>query len=278
MTRKGRRAAQMNDTQTPLEIAVSGRNRGTLDMVAGAIRHDQARLAYQPVMQARPPHGVAFYEGLIRVPDETGRIIPAADFMPVVEDTELGREIDCAALASGLRALAAAPDLRLSVNMSARSIGFRKWQRILDRGLNRDPDIGARLILEITESSMMLMPEVVADFMVRMQSHGISFALDDFGAGSTALRFLRDVYFDAIKIDGQFIRNLPDAPANQVLVSAMVAVARQFDMFVVAESVETLPEAELLGRIGVDCLQGYLYGAPSLRPPWLPEKPARQRA
>ncbi len=276
---KSRRARRLADIPAeavnPLVAAVAGRDETTLDMVAEAVRHRQTLLAYQPVMQARAPHGVAFYEGLIRVLDASGRVIPARDFMPVVEDTELGREIDCVALDLGLRTLSRNPGVRLSINMSARSIGYKRWMQTLDRNLKKNDGIGERLILEITEDSAMTVPELVTDFMVQLQDRGISFALDDFGAGRTALRHFRDFYFDAVKIDGQFVRGIHANADNQVLASALTGIARQFDMFTVAESVESREDAAFLISIGVDCLQGYLFGAPTVRPPWIPKENKR---
>lgn len=263
------RADMPEGSENPLAAAVHSRDRSTLDMVAEAVTHNQTLLAYQPVLQARAPHQTAFYEGLIRVLDATGRVIPARDFMPHVEDRELGRELDCAALEHGLRTLFKFPDIRVSVNMSARSIGYRRWGRVLDRFLGKDKMLGERLILEITEQSAMSMPEVVVDFMGRMQQHGIAFALDDFGAGNMGFRYFRDFFFDAVKIDGQYVRNVHRNPDNQSLTRALVGVAREFDMMTIAESVETCEDAEFLVSIGVDCLQGYLFGAPTVRAPWV---------
>jgi len=128
--RNNRRFADIVDGEgSPLNAAVSQRDRSILDAVAQAVRHGQTMLAYQPILQSTPPHEVAFYEGLIRIPDETGRIIPAGQFLPFVEDSDLGRQIDCSALALGLRMLKANPGLRLSINMSARSIGYKRWTR-----------------------------------------------------------------------------------------------------------------------------------------------------
>lgn len=250
----------------PLTMAVQARDQGTLDMVRAALAHKQVILAFQPVVQAKG--GIAFHEGLIRVLDETGRIIPARDFIEVVEETEMGRILDCLALQKGMRALHKNPHLRLSINMSARSIGYARWQKVLERNLKTDPTVGERLILEITESSAMLVPELVTSFMAGLQSKGICFALDDFGSGYTSFRYLRDFYFDMIKIDGQFIGGIANNPDNQVLVQALVSIARHFDMFTVAEFVENGPDADFLAQIGVDCLQGYFYGAPTVRPPW----------
>ncbi len=256
-------------TDSPLNFAVSSRDRQTMDMVAAAIRHKQVLLAYQPVMQARDQSKVAFYEGLIRVLDETGRVIPAGAFMNTIENSELGRELDTLALAKGLRALHENPELRLSINMSARSIGYKPWSHTLERWLKRNELIGERLILEITESSAMLVPELVVDFMDRLQMQGICFAMDDFGAGYTALRYFKEFCFDVIKIDGQFIQGIAHNPDNQAMTGALVSIAKHFDMLTVAEFVETGEDAEVLTRLGVDCLQGYHFAPATTRPDWM---------
>lgn len=250
----------------PLSAAVNQRDRSTLEMVRSALEHKQVMLAYQPIMASTGD--VAFYEGLIRVLDETGRIIPAREFINVIEETEMRRIVDCLALEKGLRALRKNPTLRLSINMSARSIGYGRWKRVLDRNLRNDPTLGERLIMEITETSAMLVPELVIAFMADLQERGVCFALDDFGAGYTSFRYLRDFYFDMIKIDGQFIRGIAHNPDNQVLVRALVSIAQHFDMFTIAEFVENSDDATFLVENGIDCLQGYYFGAPTVRPPW----------
>ncbi|GAB1379520.1 EAL domain-containing protein [Pararhodobacter aggregans] len=254
---------------SPLSVADRMRQQETIDMVRRALDEKRAMLAYQPVVQARMTNRAAFYEAYIRILDEKGRVIPARDFMGAVETHEIGRRIDCLALELGLAALAKEHSIRLSVNMSARSIGYPQWLATLERGLRADPTIAERLILEITEGSAMLMPDLVTVFMADMQSRGICFALDDFGAGYTAFRYLKDFYFDIIKIDGQFIRGIAHDPDNQVLAAALVSIARHFDMFTVAESVENEEDARYLIDIGFDCLQGYFYGIPSTEAPWL---------
>lgn len=261
--------------ESPLNSAVTSRDRSVVQMATEAVKHKQCRLAFQSVMQARAPHGVAFYEGFIRVLDETGRVIPARDFMPQVENTPIGRELDCVALEKGLRALSQNPDIRLAINMSARSIGYARWSRVLDRFLKRDATIGERLILEISESSAMQVPELVIDFMDRLQDRGVAFTLDDFGASNFSFRHFREFFFDAAKIDGQFVRGIDSSADNQALVRALIAVAREFEILVIAESVETRQEAEFLVSCGVDCLQGFLFGAPSVKPPWKLENQAK---
>ncbi|WP_284325761.1 EAL domain-containing protein [Cypionkella aquatica] len=251
---------------SPLGVAISAGDRETLSMVRQAIDNKRLRLAYQPVVLARDVSRVAFQEGLIRVLDPTGRVIPAKDFMQAAESHEIGREIDCAALEIGLAALARVPDLRLSINMSARSIGYARWMQVLRRGLSVAPTIGERLILEINEASAMQVPELVVAFMDDLKGAGVAFALDNFGAGDMAIRYFKDFYFDILKLDGQFIRNIHHDADNHVLVGAILSIGKHFQMFTVAQSVETQAEAQMLQTMGVDCMQGYLFGAATLKP------------
>ena len=255
--------------QDPLSYAVSQRDLSVVDTVREAVAFRQTMLAFQPIMRASNPGKVAFYEGLIRVLDPTGRVVPAGEFMSLVEPTELGREIDVEALRLGLQALRANPGLRLSVNMSARSIGYGDWQKTLLRHIRRDPTVGERLILEITEPSAMLVPELVVSAMDEYQRYGVCFALDNYGAGQTAIRYFKDFYFDILKIDGQFVRGISANPDNRVITAALISIAGHFDMLTVAESVERAEDAALLTEMGVDCLQGFYFGAPTVQPDWL---------
>lgn len=266
--KKRKKAASFDGDSNPLAFAVNDRDRNVMAMVKTALDHEQAMLAFQPVVQSAAPDRVAFYEGLIRVRDHTGRVIPAKDFMNSVEDTEIGRRIDCLALELGLRELALEPSLRLSINMSARSVGYQPWNAVLEAGLQRDPTVAERLILEITESSAIAMPELVMSFMDGLQARGVSFALDDFGAGFTSFRYLRDFFFDILKIDGQFVHGVHADPDNQVLLQALVTIGQHFEMFTVAEFVQDAADVAYLQSIGIDCLQGYLFGVPTISPAW----------
>jgi EAL domain-containing protein (putative c-di-GMP-specific phosphodiesterase class I) len=254
--------------ESPLSAAITERDHNTMQMVRDAIRNKQTMLAYQPIFQTLRPDRPAFHEGLLRVLDKTGRIIPAREFIGVAETSEAGRELDCLAIEAGLQTLLEHPSLRLSINMSARSIGYPRWRETLMRGLAKDPTIAERLILEITESSAMLMPDLVSFFMTDLQAMGISFALDDFGAGYTAFRYFRDFYFDIVKIDGSFIRGIARNPDNQVLTQALISIAKHFDMYTVAEFVETKEDADYLASIGIDCLQGHYFGVATTTPAW----------
>jgi len=251
---------------SPLDAAISAQDRDTLAMVASALKDRRMRLAYQPVVYASDPTLIGFFEGFIRLLNLRDQVIPARDFMAAVEQRQLGREIDCAALQLGLMAMQRNPQIRVSINMSARSVGYRPWIDILNRALTEMPRLGANLILEINEDSALQVPDVLKPFMAEMREKGIVFALDDFGAGMTALKLLQELDFEIAKIDGSLVKNVDRSPAAKSAARAAIAMAQELGMYVVAEAVETEGEANWLREAGVGCMQGYLFGPPTVTP------------
>jgi EAL domain-containing protein (putative c-di-GMP-specific phosphodiesterase class I) len=240
--------------------------------VAQALAQGRLEFHYQPVVQARHPRRPAFFEMLARLRLPDGRVLPAGGFLPAVEDGPLGRAIDRLALAQALRALAADPGLRVSVNMSPRSMGDEEWLGILAAAA-RGSRVCGRLILEITEDAAVEDAGQTADFMDHVRATGVAFALDDFGAGATGFKHFRDFRFDMVKIDGAFVQGVAEARDAQVLVECLAAVARHFEMVTVAERVESAADADWLRGLGIDCFQGYLYGRPA---PFAELPPARE--
>jgi EAL domain-containing protein (putative c-di-GMP-specific phosphodiesterase class I) len=251
---------------SPLDAAVSEQDRETLSMVAAALKDRRMRLAFQPVVYAADPAVIGFFEGFIRLLNLRDQVIPARDFMPAVEQRQLGRDIDCAALQLGIMAMQRNPHVRVSINMSARSVGYRPWVEILRRALLETPRLGANLILEINEASALQVPDVLKPFMAEMREHNIVFALDDFGAGMTSVRLLQELGFEIAKIDGSLVKNVDRLPQGQATARAAISMAQELGMYVVAEAVETEGEAKWLREAGAGCLQGYLFGAPTVTP------------
>ncbi len=251
---------------SPLDAAISAQDSETLMQVAKALQERRMRLAFQPAVYAADPSIIGYFEGFIRLLGERDRVIPARDFMQAVEAHELGRKIDCAALQLGLMAMQRNPQIRVSINMSARSVGYLPWVKVLRTALREQPRLGRSLILEINEASALLVPDVLRPFMAEMREHGIVFALDDFGAGMTSLRVLHDLRFEIAKIDGSLVKSVHKGPGSQMLVRAAIGLAKELGMYVVAEAVETEDDAEWLRDAGVGCMQGYLFGAPTVTP------------
>ena len=185
--------------------------------VAQALAQGRISFHVQPIVRAGNTRFPAFYECLARLRMPDGRVLPAGAFMPAVESGAIGRAVDRLALSHALTTLAAAPGLRLSINMSPLSMGDEHWLAILDDARLRHPGACDRLIVEITEANTLHDIGQTIDFMDHVRAAGCAFALDDFGAGATGFKYFRDFRFDIVKIDGAFVRGVAgnrDAPVS----------------------------------------------------------------
>jgi diguanylate cyclase (GGDEF)-like protein len=240
--------------------------------VQSALKTGRLVLAYQPIVEART-HKVDHYECLLRLRLETGAIVAAGEFVPVVERSGLMRLVDRRALDLALADLSRYPDVSLAINISAVTASDASWLRTLSAGVKNRPDMATRLIVELTETVALENIEETARFVSALRALGVRVALDDFGAGFTSFRNLRALAVDTIKIDGSFIKDLAANVDNQVFVRTLMGLANSFGLSTVAECVETSADAVHLADRGVGFLQGYFFGRPSVERPWLVEAP-----
>jgi EAL domain-containing protein (putative c-di-GMP-specific phosphodiesterase class I) len=233
-----------------------------------ALEDNRIAIAFQPVVSARNPSTIAFRECLARVRGDDGRWIAAGLFLPKIERLDLIRNLDRRVLRLALEALEAHPTERLSVNVSVRTMRDRSWLRDLRAAADRAPRAVERLIVELTESAAVVDAPRTKEFLDEIRDLGVAIALDDFGAGYSSFRHVRDFRPDWVKIDGSFVRGVAGDPDNKLFIDTLVGIARNFDMATVAEFVEDEADAAALRALGVDCLQGYHYGRPAIEPEW----------
>lgn len=234
-----------------------------LGSVVNALDKNKLRLALQPVVDAKS-HDVVFYECLARIEKEDGTLLSAGAFMERVERVGLVGQLDCQILAHATDFLKTHPNEQVSLNVSRTSAGDPKWLSILDQAATEDPSLTSRLVVEITETALVNDRSHLSDFARRVKSAGCKFALDDFGAGYTSLAELRQLQPDIVKIDGSLIKGLPGNSQAIAVVTAIVDIARAFEINVVAEWVADKATADRLCEIGVDFLQGFAFGEPVL--------------
>ncbi len=232
--------------------------------VAQALADNRLCLALQPIVKSDAPGFTAFWEGLARIIDAEGHLIPAQRFIPLIEGTALGQALDRAVLRQALDLLQRTPDLRLSINVDPRHAADQEWRALLTEAAETRPDCCYRLIVEITETATLSRIRQMSDFIDFVHACGAAVALDDYGAGATAVRSFRDFRFEVVKIDGAFVTGIASSADNRAIVAALVHMAKHFDIMTVAERVESAADAEALKKLGVDCLQGYLFGEPEV--------------
>lgn len=227
----------------------------------------QLRLAFQPVVHSGS-EDTQFYESLIRMVDEDGKIIPAGYFIAHLEDLGLVHIADLFSLHQSVAELEMHEELRLSVNVSNASLQDPRWLRSVISLLRDKPQVAKRLIIEITETVIMRDLAQSTRVTRMLQELGCKIALDDFGTGHTSFVQMKDIAPDIIKIDKHFIRDI-EKDENRIFVDAIQMLADGFDLETVAEGAETQKEAELLRQRGVNNIQGYAYGRPTLEREWL---------
>lgn len=237
-------------------------------MLKSALRQNRLLFAFQPVVCATTGK-VDYHECLLRMRDEQGEIVGGAGFITTAEHLGLIGLIDRFALERAIEELGTHPEVRLGFNVSGLTAGDRPWLRLLISQLRNRPDLGRRLVVEITETAALYDVEETARFVDTLRDTGCRVALDDFGAGHTSLRHLQSLSVDTVKIDGSFVRDLAERPENQVFLRHLVGLTKSFGLSTVAECVENAADAALLRAEGIDYLQGFFFGAPTTEREWL---------
>ena len=248
------------------------------ERVQRALREERLIFAYQPVV-ASDTGTVDYYECLLRMMGEDGVIVPASEFVPIIEQLGFIRVIDRYVLERAVEEVAAFPGIRLGFNISGLTATDYGWLRAITSILKGKPEIANRLVIEITETAALHDIEESARFVGTLRDLGCRIALDDFGAGFTSLRHLQALAVDTVKIDGSFVRNLGQNYDNQIFLRHLVGLANGLGLATVAECVETAQEAAILRREGVGFLQGYYFGRPTIERAWAQSaKNAERRA
>ncbi len=223
---------------------------------------------YQPVV-ALPGRQLVGVEALVRLRAPDGSLVPPDRFIPIAERCGLigalgdqVRRVSMATVAAWKRQLPAGQSFGLGVNLSVHEldqVGLVDSLRsaLLDSGL--DP---AALNLEITESAFLEEGRGHELVLAQLRALGTKLFIDDFGTGCSSLSYLRRFPVDGLKIDRTFVGDLLSGPQPQAVTGAILHLAQELGVHVVAEGVESEQQATLLGRHGCRLAQGYLFSRP----------------
>ncbi len=225
------------------------------DNVVNALNEQRILLAYEPVVDSHTRE-LVFHECLLRIRRTDGTLVPAAQILPAAERLGLARLLDQRVLELVVAEMAAHPDLRTSLNVSASSTMDPDWWSRLDSLLRLNESVAERLIVEITETTAIHNLDNARGFVQRVKDLGVRIAIDDFGAGYTSFRNLRQLGVDILKIDGAFVQNLAKSEDDRTFVRTMLDLARGLKLKTVAEWVQDEQSAAILAAWGCSYLQG----------------------
>ncbi|HEV2859328.1 MAG TPA: EAL domain-containing protein [Solirubrobacterales bacterium] len=242
------------------------RAQTTSARIRDALTQDRLRLATQPI-RSLADGGIERYELLLRMTGESGELLPAASFIEVAERSGMVQELDRWVVARALELMAerqrAGKPVSLHMNLSGASMTDLSVLEFIERRLDEGEADPARCTFEITQTAQVEDYDTAAGFADRLTEFGCEVAIDDYGAGFGPFSYLKRVPFDVIKIDGAFVREMSHNDADQLVVKAIVEIARGLGKQTIAEFVENEDTRTMLRDYGVDMAQGYHLGRPA---------------
>ena len=262
---KGRGCYEVFDTEMRQQVMEHSQLENELRV---AIAENQLTVYYQPIVSL-PTQEITGFEALVRWLHPQKGLIAPAKFIPIAEETGLIIKIDLWVLRAACHQLKMwqeknlySSSLTISVNLSskhfAQSDCVQQIKAILDT-VKIEPSC---LKLEITESVLIENASSTAKILVELKALGIALSLDDFGTGYSSLSYLQQFPLDVLKIDRCFVRDLHQNTKNATIAIALIKIAHQLNLTVVAEGVETEEELAFLSQHSCDTVQGYFFSPP----------------
>jgi diguanylate cyclase (GGDEF)-like protein/PAS domain S-box-containing protein len=207
------------------------------------------------------------HELLLRMRGEGGGLVQPGVFLATAERFGLIQGIDRWVTQQAIRLIAAANqegrDLHLEVNLSGKTMADANFPAEVKRDLTSSRIDPGNLVFEVTETAAVADIDQARRFAHSLTELGCRFALDDFGAGYASFYYLKHLPISYLKIDGEFVRELPRSPKDQLIIKALVDVCKGLGIRTIAEFVGDEETVDLLREIGVDFGQGYHLGKPA---------------
>jgi EAL domain-containing protein (putative c-di-GMP-specific phosphodiesterase class I) len=234
------------------------------DRILHALEHHLMDLQFQGIYSTID-RSLSHFEVLVRMRDmdDMDIFLMPGQFIPMAEKSGKILEIDRWVLRESIQMLAELKSIpALAVNISGRSFDEPTLPEFIAEQLKRCGVSPQRLIVELTETSAVSDLHDAQRFIEALRHTGCGISLDDFGTGFSSFAYLKYLQVDSVKIDGLFIRNLPNDPDNQLFVKAIVTVARGLHKTTIAECVEDEETLAMLRQLDVDCAQGFFLEKP----------------
>jgi diguanylate cyclase (GGDEF)-like protein len=241
-----------------LEVKIVGQFRDQLAV-------EKLRHFIQPIVGAVGPRAPVAGESLVRMVDDDGKVLPPKDFVGAVERNGLIHLLDRWMFDRSLDWICENLDSSidfLSLNCSAASLEDRGFIEHIFSRLREEPRAAQKICIEVTESVALYEIRRTRELFHRLRSLGASVALDDFGAGYTSFRYLKELPANIVKIDGEFVKDLLHSNATRVVTASVIELARALGMKSIAEWVEDKATLEALAMIGADYVQGFVIARP----------------
>jgi EAL domain-containing protein (putative c-di-GMP-specific phosphodiesterase class I) len=219
------------------------------------------------IMPLQKPDPGAHYELLLRMRDETGKIISPLEFIKAAEHYGITPSIDRWVVQNALRWLVSEADERerlalCSINLSPHSFNDERFLPDVQRWVRESGIDGSKICFEITEHAAISSYAQANRFIQSLKDIGCKFALDDFGTGHSSFGYLKHFPVDFLKIDGSFVKEILHDPIDREMVRSINEIGHLTGKLTIAEFAENTEIIDMLRSLGVDYAQGYGIASP----------------
>jgi len=252
------------------EVTKRRRLATSMPKIVSALDENRFTLFAQPIVSLNPNVALPkYYEILVRMRDSDGTIVPPSEFIPVAEHFSLIDDLDKWVFTNALKFLQKRQKrgellLTLAVNLSGTTVGDENAIDYILAGFSDSGIPPKHIQFEITETAAVKHLPEAKRLIATLRSVGVSFALDDFGSGLSSFAYLKELPIDCLKIDASFIKTMDNSDVDYSVVSTINHLGHIMGVSTVAEGVESKSQHQLLKKIGVDYIQGFLVKHPQL--------------
>lgn len=249
-----------------LDADMATLHRASLEReLRAALYSNELDVHFQPQIELATGRCVAV-EALIRWERSDGKSVNPGLIASVCEERGMMAQLTQYVLNTALRHLmfwrTQGIDISVGINLSATTLSDAAFPSLVGQALNTWNIPGDKLLLELTESSIVQHETSAVEFMRRLKEHGCTLAIDDFGTGYSSFSYLRQFPLDELKVDQSFVENVARDKGDRQIVAALIDLAHTFEMHALAEGVEDADARDALLELGCDRGQGYHYSKP----------------
>jgi EAL domain-containing protein (putative c-di-GMP-specific phosphodiesterase class I)/GGDEF domain-containing protein len=260
--RQAKQTSNLFEIYKPKTVNTAHQEAELIMQIEHGLQRGEFQLYFQPKVHAGFKTLVGA-EALVRWHKGFDNVVTPAAFIEAAERNEVNKPLTWWSIKSAISALTRWPDsISVAVNISPNLLLTDDIVSVLRDALDIYEVDPARLTLEVTEKIMIDNQHRMLRQLARIKKMGVRVSLDDFGAGFSSLSYFRDLPVDEIKVDQAFVLNMMSSKRDMAIVKAVIDLAHNFSMKVVAEGVENKDIADKLSEMGCDVLQGYFFDKP----------------
>ncbi|MCK1869469.1 bifunctional diguanylate cyclase/phosphodiesterase [Legionella pneumophila] len=231
-----------------------------------AVAKNEFVLYYQPILKLSSLNVIGF-EALIRWNHPRNGLILPDKFIPLAEEIGIIGEIGDWVFVTVCKQIQAwqlqgFKNIKISINISPKQFKFQYIPKRINELLSEFQVKSESIELELTENILIDKSTDIIDTLSKLKEMGIQISIDDFGTGYSCLSYLKDLPIDILKIDQTFVKDLKNNQSNQTLIKAIIAMAKKFNLSLIAEGIENQYQLEFLKKLGCHYGQGYYFSHP----------------